>query len=309
MNPGPLRPKRSALPTAPLPGECEYTANQVEASRLGYLYSLQNHEPLIGNKHFRKKRQNSMGNISNPFPILYHAHHQNFREDIPFWQSLAHWQGNPILELGCGTGRILIPLAQIGHTIFGIDNSPDMLAFLKRQVTPELRSSIHIIEGDMTDFQIDTQFRLIILPCNTYSTFDAETRSTILACIFDHLAPGGLFGVSMPNPYLLMALEESTSELALETIFSHPETGHPVQVSSRWERRANVLSFIWHYDHLLPYGRVERITTIIDHQLTTVEQYKTEILTAGFTIRSTYRNFETDPYTPDSNYLIILAQK
>ena len=250
-----------------------------------------------------------MGAISNPFPILYHTHHQNFREDIPFWQSLARWQGNPILELGCGTGRVLIPLAQTGQTIFGIDNSPDMLAFLNQQFTGELRPNIHIIEGDMTNFQIDTQFRLIILPCNTYSTFDAKTRSSMLTCIFDHLAPGGVFGVSMPNPNLLLDLEESISELAIETIFSHPETGYPVQVSSRWERKVSVLSFIWHYDHLLPNGQVERITTTTDHQLTTVEQYKTEMLRARFTIKSTYRNFETDPYTPDSNYLIILAQK
>ena len=250
-----------------------------------------------------------MTETSNPFPLLYHTHHQNFSEDLPFWQSLARWQGNPILELGCGTGRVLIPLAQAGHTIFGIDNAPGMLAFLKQQITPELQTSIQIIEGDMTDFEIDTQFRLVILPCNTYSTFDAETRAKMLICIFNHLTPGGVFGVSMPNPNLLLALEESTSEPALETIFSHPETGYPVQVGSRWERKDNVLSFIWHYDHLLPNGQIERLTASTDHQLATVEQYITEMITAGFTIRSTYRNFETGPYKPDSNYLIILAQK
>jgi SAM-dependent methyltransferase len=250
-----------------------------------------------------------MNDSNNPFPLLYHTHHQNFSDDLPFWQSLARWQGNPILELGCGTGRVLIPLAQAGHTVYGIDNAPDMLAFLNQQVTPELQSNLHVTEGDMTNFKIDTQFRLVILPCNTYSTFDAETRSAMLACIFEHLVPGGVFGVSMPNPNLLQALKDSTSEPALETIFSHPETGYPVQVGSRWERKGDVLSFIWHYDHLLPDGQIERITASTDHQLATVEQYITEMLTAGFTIRSTYRNFETGPYKPDSNYLIILAQK
>jgi SAM-dependent methyltransferase len=250
-----------------------------------------------------------MNDQSNPFPHLYHTHHQSFNEDIPFWQSLARWQGNPILELGCGTGRVLIPLAQAGHNIFGIDNAPDMLAYLNHQMTPKLQENIHIIEGDMTNFKIDTQFRLVILPCNTYSTFDTKTRAAILTCVFNHLAPGGVFGVSMPNPNLLLALEESAAEPVIETIFSHPETGYPVQVSSRWERKDHVLSFIWHYDHLIPNGRIERLTTSTDHQLTTIEEYITEMLTAGFTIRSTYRNFETGPYKPDSNYLIILAQK
>ena len=44
----------------------------------------------------------------------------------------------------------------------------------------------------------------------------------------------------MPNPNLLLALENLISELAIETIFSHPETGYPVQVASRWERKGNV---------------------------------------------------------------------
>ena len=250
-----------------------------------------------------------MNDQSNPFPHLYHTHHQSFNEDIPFWQSLARWQGNPILELGCGTGRILIPLAQAGHNIFGIDNAPDMLSYLNQQMTPKLQENVHIIEGDMTNFKIDAQFRLVILPCNTYSTFDTKTRAAILTCVFKHLAPGGVFGVSMPNPNLLLALEESAAEPVIETIFSHPETGYPVQVSSRWERKDHVLSFIWHYDHLIPNGRIERLTTSTDHQLTTIEEYITEMLTTGFTIRSTYRNYETGPYKPDSNYLIILAQK
>jgi SAM-dependent methyltransferase len=250
-----------------------------------------------------------MNDLSNPIPLLYHTHHKNFNEDIPFWQSLARWQGNPILELGCGTGRVLIPIAKHGHTIYGIDKDPDMLAILKKQVSPEIQGNIHIIEGNLTNFQIESNFRLIILPCNTYSIFDENTRSTMLHCIMRHLQPGGVFGVSMPNPHLLVALDEAPTEPTLETIFCHPETGNPVQVSSQWERKGGVFSFIWHYDHLLPDGQVERFTISTDHHLATVEQYITEMLTAGFTIRSTYRNFETGEYKPDSNYLIILAQK
>jgi len=43
----------------------------------------------------------------NPYPALYHCHHKNVTEDLPFWQTLARWQGDPVLELGCGTGRVL----------------------------------------------------------------------------------------------------------------------------------------------------------------------------------------------------------
>lgn len=246
---------------------------------------------------------------NNPFPLLYHAHHQNFSEDIPFWKSLARWQGNPILELGCGTGRVLIPLAQSGHIVYGLDNSPDMLSFLRQRLPPELKDAIQIVEGDMTNFQLGARFRLIILPCNTYSTFDAKTRASMLQYIYNHLEHGGVFGVSMPNPNLLLALEKSSEEPVLETIFSHPETGYPVQVGSKWERGEDTLTFIWHYDHLMPNGQIERLTASTKHYLATVEEHITEMISAGFTIRSTYRNFDTGPYKPDSNYLIVLAQK
>jgi SAM-dependent methyltransferase len=248
-------------------------------------------------------------NTRNNFPILYHAHHQNYHEDLPFWQLLAHQHGNPILELGCGTGRVLLPLAKSGHKIFGIDNSPIMLQFLNEQITPDLQSNIFLINGDMTNFTIETQFQLIISPCNTYSTIGVDLRPAMLTCIFDHLAPGGVFGVSIPNPEILSALADSTSEPEIETIFNHPVTGYPVQVSTYWERNANVLTFIWHYDHLFPNGHIERITSSTDHQLSSKDQYLREMLAANFSIQSTYGNFESGPFTSDSTDLIIVARK
>ena len=58
------------------------------------------------------------------FPQLYHAHHNRSLEDLPFWLELAAQAGDPILELGCGTGRVLIPLAQAGYHTIGLDNDP-----------------------------------------------------------------------------------------------------------------------------------------------------------------------------------------
>jgi SAM-dependent methyltransferase len=250
-----------------------------------------------------------MNNPTNPFPLLYHKHHQHFCEDLPFWQSLARKQGDPILELGCGTGRVLIPLALAGNFVVGIDNNPDMLAYLNQQIDPDMFQFIQIHEEDITNYNINEKLRLVILPCNTYSTFDSYSRTAILNCTYKHLVPGGLFAVSIPNPTLLMAVDETISEFEVETIFSHPITGHPVQVSSQWRQKGNVISFIWYYDHLFPDGRVERLTSTADHYLASEDQYISEMLTAGFIIQSKYGNFESDPYKTNSNYLIILMSK
>jgi SAM-dependent methyltransferase len=239
---------------------------------------------------------------------LYHYHHQNYTEDLPFWQALARWQGNPVLELGCGTGRVLIPLAQDGRTVYGLDNSPAMLDFLKQHIPEKLKPRIHLLEADMTNFQVDVRFRLVLLPCNTYSTFSAQGRAAILQQAFQHLQPGGVFAVSMPNPNLLQALQ-TTETSEIEAIFNHPETGYPVQVSSGWVREDGIVRINWHYDHIYPTGEIKRLTASMSHYLATIEDYVTEFIAAGFTIQATYRNFETGTYKPDASYLIIIAKK
>jgi SAM-dependent methyltransferase len=249
-----------------------------------------------------------MSDSNNPFPSLYHCHHQNFIEDLPFWKTLARWQGDPILELGCGTGRVLIPLAQDGHTVYGIDNSPAMLAFLKQRIPNELEPRIHLLETDMIDFQIEAEFRLVLLPCNTYSSFEAQERSKLLTCVFQHLKPGGVFAVSMPNPNLLASLQ-TNAESEVETIFSHPVSGSPVQVSSNWEKRDDIVKINWNYDHLLPDGKIEHLATSVSHHLASMEDHITEMISVGFTIQDTYRNFKTGPYKPEASYLIIIAKK
>ena len=65
------------------------------------------------------------------FPTLYHAHHGQYQEDLPFWLKLANQQGGPVLELGCGTGRVLLPLARGGFQTVGLDNDLEMLRFLQ----------------------------------------------------------------------------------------------------------------------------------------------------------------------------------
>ena len=61
------------------------------------------------------------------FPELIHAHHNRHLEDLPFWLDLAGETGDPLLELGCGTGRLLVPLGQAGHRVIGVDHDPAML--------------------------------------------------------------------------------------------------------------------------------------------------------------------------------------
>jgi SAM-dependent methyltransferase len=241
------------------------------------------------------------------YPLLYQAHHSRHSEDLPFWLKLAIRQNGSILELGCGTGRVMIALARLGFTTYGLDHDAEMLALLQLQVSPELASRCHFFQADMAAFHLAQSFALILLPCNTLSTLPAETRRAALACIRQHLSPDGLFAASLPNPAVLRRLPQR-AEVEIEEIFPHPMDGEPVQVSSTWQRSAGHFTHTWHYDHLLPDGRVERFSAQVRHTLLPTESYADEFRQAGLRIETLYGDFDQTSYTENSPSLIVLAQ-
>jgi SAM-dependent methyltransferase len=241
-------------------------------------------------------------------PQLYQAHHGLHNEDLPFWLELAGRQKGPILELGCGTGRVLIALAGAGYASYGLDSDAGMLATLQHQARSDAASGCSVFQADMAAYHLAQAFALILLPCNTLSTLPAETRRTAFALIRHHLSPKGLFAASLPNPALLARLPRRAAA-DIEEIFSHPVDGEPVQVSSTWQRSAEYFTITWHYDHLLPDGRVERLTAQACHTMLPVEGYTDELGQAGLKIEALYGDFDQSSYTENSPNLIILAHQ
>jgi SAM-dependent methyltransferase len=241
------------------------------------------------------------------FPYLYHAHHSLHSEDLVFWLDLAAKLPGPILELGCGSGRILIPLAQAGCTVVGLDNDPGMLSLLKTQLAPEISQNVRVIQADFTHYHLEQNFGLIFMACNTYSTLAPDGRRSTLDCVRRHLQPGGVFAASLPNPDWLRSLP-ARSPVEVEEIFPHPLDGEPVQVSSAWRRTRREFILDWYYDHLLPDGTVERLAVQLKHDLTSVEDYLDEVRLAGFRQVQTLGGFDRSPFTVESPELIILAE-
>lgn len=242
------------------------------------------------------------------FPILYHAHHIRYQEDISFWLELAAQQGDPILELGCGTGRVLGHLAGNGYEVYGLDKDFGMLVVLHENFAPELPGQTHIFSGDFTSLHLACRFPLIIIPCNTYSTLSTSERLVTLARIRQHLRRGGIFVASLPNPALLSNLPQR-SDPEFEDTFPHPLDGEPVQVSSSWEREQERFTVHWHYDHLSPDGGVERLSIQVHHKLISLQAHRAEISQAGLQVVNLYGDFNKTPYTRDSPLLIMVLER
>jgi SAM-dependent methyltransferase len=239
-------------------------------------------------------------------PALYHAHHARHMEDLPFWLKLASQAGDPLLELGCGTGRLLIPLAQGGHRCFGLDHDLEMLNYLKTSLSPHLQLELFILAADISNFRFSERFHLILLPCNTFSTLQPHARQACLACVRRQLIPGGLFAVSLPNPQLWQDLPDQPDPV-IEEEFILPATGNPVQVSSAWRQTGDAFRLSWVYDQLFPDGRLERMTVETVHYRIPADEAVGEISTLGFRVMQVYGDYDASPYVSGSPNLVIVA--
>jgi SAM-dependent methyltransferase len=244
---------------------------------------------------------------SAQFAALYHTHHSLEPEDMPFWLELARKQGGPALELGCGSGRVTLALAQAGMEVCGLDHDFQMLRYLRTRIPVELMDKVRIFQADMGAFRMAQRFALILMPCNTLSSLDDATRGRTFHNVAAHLQPGGIFAASLPNPAVLKSMPRRGEE-EIEETFQHPHTGNPVQVSSAWKRTDAEFILTWHYDHLLPDGEVRRFSATTRHKLQSLEEYEVELRQAGLSLRSVWGDFDGQPYSEETPNLIWLAK-
>ena len=96
---------------------------------------------------------------------------QGVEGDVQFYIEEARNAESPVLEIGCGTGRILLPIAESGGTVVGLDRSPTMLTILRRKLasySAEMQSRVELIEGDMRNFSLGRRFKLVMIPFRAF---------------------------------------------------------------------------------------------------------------------------------------------
>ena len=132
---------------------------------------------------------------------LYHLLTHNLNFDHHWYEEHITPNNGPILELGVGTGRILLPLARKGFACFGIDNNAEMIDFCREQVQKE-QISVSLHQQEMQDFSLHTQFQQIHVPLRSIQLLSADERKLVLRQIQDHLQPNGhaIFHISLFSP-------------------------------------------------------------------------------------------------------------
>src|SRR5258708_3162352 len=125
-------------------------------------------------------------------------------EDVPFYLDLARRIGGPVLELACGTGRVLLPIARAGIAIHGVDNSLPMLNALGNNLKREakdVRELVSVVRGDIRTFRSNTKYPLVIIPFRPLQhMFTVDDQIAALKTAAFHLEDDGLFAFDLFYP-------------------------------------------------------------------------------------------------------------
>jgi SAM-dependent methyltransferase len=165
-------------------------------------------------------------------PELYDLAYSWHKDDIPFYIARAKEARGPVLEAGCGTGRVLIPTMEAGVDIDGLDLHPGMLEVLKRKAE-SMGLNPRVVHADMRDFTMPRRYALVTIPFRAFlHLLTTEDQLKALRCCREHLEPGGSLVLNVFHPSF-ERLVEPDGEERLEREFPHPETGLPVGMYSR----------------------------------------------------------------------------
>ena len=162
---------------------------------------------------------------------LYDHEYQRRRDDVRWYRALATSElGKPdpkktILELGCGSGRTLVPLARDGWRIVGVDASATMLERCRGRLERVSGAQTELVRADFRELALGRRFPLVICPFNAFMhLYTLQDVERFLAVVRTHLAPDGLFAFDVLNPDLAWLSRDPHKRWA-RTRFRHPRTG------------------------------------------------------------------------------------
>ena len=247
----------------------------------------------------------------DPYGVMARYYDANFASlrggaDIAFYRELAVASRGPVLELGAGSGRVLLPIAATGIPVTGLDVSAAMLARLRSRPFPP---TLRLVNAPMQDFDLDEdRFTLI------YSAFRAlqhllsvEDQLACLACVRRHLAPGGAFAFDVLAPtlgYLArpspVESDEGSFELEGDTVMRRSKLEYDlarqlIQGTVRYERT-----------------RDGKVVAVEEAPLTLRYYFRYELehllARAGFTRVEFFGGFDRRPYDYVSSETVVVAR-
>lgn len=236
------------------------------------------------------------------------------RQDLAFYVEEAAAARGPVLELGCGTGRILIPTARAGNTITGLDGSAHMLERCRTKIAQEpqeVRNRIRLTRGDIRGFELAERFALITAPFRVVqhlTSIDDQLR--FLDAVARHLAPGGRLVFDVFNPNFARLVSSDRAE--------HEDTPQQLLPDGRTMRRAFRVAHVRLIDQvseveLIYYvgdasGTEQRYVQAFEMRWFLRAEIEHLLVRAGFHVKAIHGNFDRSPLIEGSAEQIVCAE-
>ncbi len=252
-----------------------------------------------------------MTSYGDTWADIYDSTHTSSR-DISFWTQEAQASGGPVLELGCGTGRVAIPIAQAGIPVVGLDSSAVMLKQArakarKANLGPDL---LTFVKGDMRDFSLDRRFPLVIIPFRSFQLLlSVADQHQALAAIKEHLVPDGRLVFSLFVPDLGHLARDPSIPVSGREV-TDPATGHTLLIGdqNRYDTFNQVVDARTIVEELDEHGELVR-KLYKDYQLRYLYRFEALHLldASGYRVLDVYGSFDREPLDESSTEMIWIA--
>ncbi len=244
---------------------------------------------------------------------LYDLEHDGFGDDIQFYLNSIESAGDPVLELGCGTGRILRPIANAGFRVTGVDSSPAMLeqARAASKSSQKQKRLITLHEGKMEEANVAPggPFGIVLFSLNgLLHLSDPALQIQALRSAHAALDPRGQLLIDVFNP-TLDVLQMLGHGVTHEGVWTREDGTQVDKFSARKLSTSNqtIQTRVW-YDLTSPNGTLNRIATSFDLRYLHRHELELMLQLAGFKEWQIYGSYDLDPYDDASERLIFAAE-
>ena len=245
----------------------------------------------------------------------YDLSHDRLVDDIPFlWRQAAEVQG-PVLEIGCGSGRLLVPLLRAGFDVTGIDTSPEMLARAELRLSAEpaeIRARARLVAADVRTVELHPEngYGLIVFGYNTFMHLDEAAAGTALKRLRPLLKDGGRLVIDVAGPMLLSSAADDP-DFVLEDVLEDEARGSVVRQYTAYEAipGEQAIDVTWVYEaeeENAADGRA-RAKAKLRYFYLYPHQYELLLTLTGFRLTALYGDYDGSPFEEESERLILIA--
>ena len=227
--------------------------------------------------------------------------------DVPFWLALAERENGPVVEWGAGTGRIAVPLATVGHHVTAVELSRRMVERGEGR-----GGGVRWAVGDMRTVKLDRRHGLAVCGFNSFlCLLTPDDALAFLRNAREHLDSGGLLGIEV-SAFSAEELAEENGGPSLRHDLSRdlPNGGRLDRFSlSRYDPTTRLMEMRLFYE-LYDVSGAHKSSRAHDLaiRITDRDELLSMLRLAGFGVEAVYGGFDAEPFTPESDHLIVLAR-